>query len=230
MGRAAGPVCPRCRASSEIKQPHDGLDIRPGCGIIFLTLIPEEGCGSRRRFRQQGRRTATPPRPQPPAAGGSRSGLRGWQPVLRRQRSGPGQVRDAAPGPPGGPAGDQAGAAFGLSRPSFYEAQAPFAAPGLPGLLPSGRGRGGPQASATGGRHLRGGAGAASPELLSGAWRAWSQERLRPQLPSRRSVERALARQEKGAADTAAAVVAPAESRARTYEAAARPRRPGSPD
>lgn len=30
----------------------------------------------------------------------------------------------------------QASAAFGLSRPSFYEAQAAFAAAGLPGLLP----------------------------------------------------------------------------------------------
>ena len=96
----------------------------------------------------------------------------------------------------------QASAAFGLSRPSFYAAQAAFREAGLPGLVPQ---RPGPRRA-----HKLSGpvldlleqALAAEPALTSAALAGLLAERLALRVHPR-SVERALARRaKKGAPQT----------------------------
>jgi transposase len=90
----------------------------------------------------------------------------------------------------------EAAAEFGLSRPSFYEAQAAFAQRGLLGLVPEKRGpRRAHKLSAGVVEFLR--AAKAEDPTLSGAAlcdRLWKEQRLRVH---RRSIERALARGQK---------------------------------
>lgn len=90
----------------------------------------------------------------------------------------------------------EAAAAFGLSRPSFYEAQAAFAESGLLGLVPEKRGpRRAHKLSADVVEFLR--VAKAEDPTLSGAAlrdRLWREQRLRVH---RRSIERALARGQK---------------------------------
>jgi transposase len=90
----------------------------------------------------------------------------------------------------------EAAAEFGLSRPSFYEAQAAFAEHGLLGLVPEKRGpRRAHKLSAEVVEFLR--AAKAQDPTLSGAAlgdRLWKERRLRVH---RRSIERALARSQK---------------------------------
>jgi transposase len=85
---------------------------------------------------------------------------------------------------------------FGLSRPSFYEAQAAFAQGGLPGLIPAKRGpRRAHKLSAEVMEFLR--AAKAEDPTLSGAVlreRLWNERRVHVH---RRSIERALARGQK---------------------------------
>jgi transposase len=77
---------------------------------------------------------------QPSSSGdGYRSSL-SRQRVLRSERFGADQVRDAAQRPEGGPCCGGGAQAFGLSRPVFYVTQAVFQREGLPGLLPRKRG------------------------------------------------------------------------------------------
>src|SRR5215472_4255458 len=66
-------------------------------GIMYLTHL-EEVPLDHRSPRGQGVSTASPSRPQPTAGSGPRPGVHLRQPVLRPSRSGPGEVRDAAPG------------------------------------------------------------------------------------------------------------------------------------
>jgi transposase len=90
----------------------------------------------------------------------------------------------------------EAAAEFGLSRPSFYEAQAAFVERGLLGLVPEKRGpRRAHKLSAGVVEFLR--AAKAEDPMLSGAAlcdRLWKEKRLRVH---RRSIERALARGQK---------------------------------
>ena len=90
----------------------------------------------------------------------------------------------------------EAAAEFGLSRPSFYEAQAAFEESGLLGLVPERRGpRRAHKLSAEIMEFLR--AAKAEDPTLSGAAlrdRLWRERRLRVH---RRSIERALARGQK---------------------------------
>jgi transposase len=90
----------------------------------------------------------------------------------------------------------EAAAEFGLSRPSFYEAQAAFEESGLLGLVPEKRGpRRAHKLSAEVVEFLR--AAKAEDPTLSGAAlrdRLWRERRLRVH---RRSIERALARGQK---------------------------------
>ena len=90
----------------------------------------------------------------------------------------------------------EAAAEFGLSRPSFYEAQAAFAENGLLGLVPEKRGpRRAHKLSAEVVEFLR--VAKAEDPTLSGAAlrdRLWRERRLRVH---RRSIERALARGQK---------------------------------
>ena len=89
-----------------------------------------------------------------------------------------------------------AAAEFGLSRPSFYEAQAAFQQDGLLGLMPEKRGpRRAHKLSVEIMEFLQ--AAKADDPALSGAAlaeRLWKERRLRVH---RRSIERALARQQK---------------------------------
>ena len=90
----------------------------------------------------------------------------------------------------------EAAAEFGLSRPSFYEAQAAFQQDGLAGLLPEKRG---PRRAHKLGAEVMEFLQAAKTEdpALSGAAladRLWKERRLRVH---RRSIERALARRQK---------------------------------
>ena len=90
----------------------------------------------------------------------------------------------------------EAAAEFGLSRPSFYEAQAAFQQDGLVGLLPEKRG---PRRAHKLGAEVMEFLQAAKSEdpALSGAALAdklWKERRLRVH---RRSIERALARRQK---------------------------------
>ena len=118
-------------------------------------------------------------------------------PFLRRTRPGAGEVRDAAPAPRDGQAVSQASAAFGFSRPSFYEAQAAFSESGLPGLVPQ---RPGPKRA-----HKLSGpvldvleaALADQPSLNSAALAAIVADRFGLRVHPR-SVERALQRRGKG--------------------------------
>ncbi len=57
--------------------------------------------------------------------------------VLRRPRHGAGEVRNGAPRPVEGEPVAHAARAFGLSRPSFYEAAASLDEGGLPALVPA---------------------------------------------------------------------------------------------
>ncbi|MGA9131182.1 MAG: helix-turn-helix domain-containing protein [Candidatus Sulfotelmatobacter sp.] len=90
----------------------------------------------------------------------------------------------------------EAAAEFGLSRPSFYEAQTAFAEGGLLGLVPEKRGpRRAHKLSAEVMEFLR--TAKAEDPTLSGAAlcdRLWRERRLRVH---RRSIERALARGQK---------------------------------
>jgi transposase len=90
----------------------------------------------------------------------------------------------------------EAAAEFGLSRPSFYEAQAAFAESGLLGLVPDKRGpRRAHKLSVEVMEFLR--TAKAEDPTLSGAAlgdRLWRERRLRVH---RRSIERALARSQK---------------------------------
>jgi transposase len=90
----------------------------------------------------------------------------------------------------------EAAAEFGLSRPSFYEAQAAFRQDGLLGLLPDKRG---PRRAHKLGSEVMAFLQAAKADdpTISGAALAdklWKERRLRVH---RRSIERALARREK---------------------------------
>ena len=97
----------------------------------------------------------------------------------------------------------QASAGFGLSRPSFYEAQEAFAASGLPGLVPQ---RPGPRRA-----HKLSdlvvdalvAALADNPALTSSALAEMLQERFGLSVHPR-SVERALGRRRKGGLQTTA--------------------------
>jgi transposase len=90
----------------------------------------------------------------------------------------------------------EAAAEFGLSRPSFYEAQAAFQQDGLLGLMPEKRGpRRAHKLTVEIMEFLQ--AAKADDPVLSGAAlaeRLWKERRLRVH---RRSIERALARQQK---------------------------------
>jgi transposase len=90
----------------------------------------------------------------------------------------------------------EAAAGFGLSRPSYYEAEAAFEEGGLLGLVPQKRGpRRAHKLSAEVMQFLR--AAKAEDPTLSGAVlreRLWTERRLRVH---RRSIERALARGQK---------------------------------
>ncbi|MGH9107629.1 MAG: helix-turn-helix domain-containing protein [Acidimicrobiales bacterium] len=91
----------------------------------------------------------------------------------------------------------QASAAFGFSRPSFYEAQAAFTGPGLPGLLPQ---RPGPRRAHKLTDEVLDeleAARRAQPSLNSAALARIVEERFGLRVHPR-SVERALARRGKG--------------------------------
>jgi transposase len=85
---------------------------------------------------------------------------------------------------------------FGLSRPSFYEAQAAFAKSGLLGLVPEKRGPRGAHKLSTEVMEFLRTAKAADPTLSGTALcdRLWKERQLRVH---RRSIERALARGQK---------------------------------
>lgn len=90
----------------------------------------------------------------------------------------------------------RAAAAFGFSRPSFYEAQAAFAAAGLPGLLPKKRGpRAAHKLNAEVMRFIREVRGK-DPSATASALVPLVRERFGIEV-HQRSVERALVRQEK---------------------------------
>src|SRR5215467_11963260 len=75
-----------------------------------MCLTPLEEVQLGRRFpRGQGISTASSSRPQPAVASCSRPRIHLRQPVLRPPRSGPGQVRDVAPGPRGRRVGQPGG-------------------------------------------------------------------------------------------------------------------------
>jgi hypothetical protein len=78
------------------------VDKRAILGIIYLTFSQGGYLGSQGATARQGSFPAPPPCPPSPAPGHPRPGLHLGQPVLRCPRSGPGEVRDAAPCPPGG--------------------------------------------------------------------------------------------------------------------------------
>jgi transposase len=90
----------------------------------------------------------------------------------------------------------EAAAEFGLSRPSFYEAQAAFAERGLLGLVPEKRGPRRAHKLSAGVVELLRAAKAEDPTLSGAALcdRLWKEQRLRVH---RRSIERALARGQK---------------------------------
>jgi transposase len=97
----------------------------------------------------------------------------------------------------------QASAAFGLSRPSFYEAQEAFATSGLPGLVPQ---RPGPRRAHKLSDPVVDALVAAladNPALTSSALAEMLQERFGLSVHPR-SVERALGRRRKGGLQTTA--------------------------
>jgi len=89
-----------------------------------------------------------------------------------------------------------AAGAFGVSRPSFYKAEADFAREGLPGLLPRKRGpRGGHKLT----DEVMAGLDeqlVADPSLRAAALALWIEERFGLRVHPR-SIERALVRREK---------------------------------
>ena len=90
---------------------------------------------------------------------------------------------------------------FGFSRPSFYEAQAQFEAGGLPGLLPQ---RPGPKRAHKLSAEIVDqmlAARADDPTMTVPRLLAWLEERHGLRV-HRRSVERALARRQKGGPST----------------------------
>jgi transposase len=171
-----------------------GLDLICLCGIIMLTYF-QGGPVARNRIsrkaqalRQHG---SLNPRPEAVRHELFQSGeffdpadlVQVKYEMLRRVRVDRSSVSEAA-------------AEFGLSRPSFYEAQAAFAEGGLPGLMPAKRGpRRAHKLDAEVVKFLR--AAKAEDPTLSGAAlrdKLWQERRLRVH---RRSIERALARSQK---------------------------------
>lgn len=88
----------------------------------------------------------------------------------------------------------RAAAAFGLSRPSFYEAQAAFAAAGLAGLLPKKRGRRGAHKLKAGVMDFINEVRAKDPTVTASALVPLVKKRFGVDVHPR-SVDRALARQ-----------------------------------
>ena len=107
-------------------------------GRIFLTVI-----GMRRRHAQAGYQTGPEGSgagrgalPEPAPRAGARSGVL-VQRFLRRPRRGAGEVRDGAAGESRGAPVTEAAAAFGYSRPAYYQAAAALGSSGLEGLVPA---------------------------------------------------------------------------------------------
>ena len=91
----------------------------------------------------------------------------------------------------------QASAAFGFSRPSFYEAQAAFSESGLPGLVPQRPGPSGRTSSQSRSWYALEAALADQPSLNSAALAGIVADRFGLRVHPR-SVERALQRRGKG--------------------------------
>lgn len=90
----------------------------------------------------------------------------------------------------------RAAKAFGFSRPSFYAAQAAFAGGGLPGLIPKKRGPRGAHKLHAEAMHFIGEVRAKEPAVSASALVPLLKQRFGIDVHVR-SVERALARQEK---------------------------------
>src|SRR6266571_638514 len=156
-------------------------------GKIALTTVPAGRRHGPARIigGPEGDRAARVAVPEPAPRAGHRRGVRG-RGLLRRPRHGAGQVRDGAPV-------TAAAAAFGYSRPSYYQAAAALAGSGLEGLEPARPGpRGGHKLTgeiiAWAGQQL-----AADPALRAGRLAGPIAEQFGVRVHPR-SIERALAR------------------------------------